>query len=395
MHELVEKYGQKYDSFYVYHQKAIVENIETLQKYFTQTQILYSVKCNSHPEVLKCIFSQGVGADAASVGEVQLALDNGVPKDKIMYSAPGKTPRMLEQAMGKCVIIADSLAEVLRINSLAAKRGLVEEIGIRINPDFTINGEGGVANKFGIDQDKIEELLAMDLPHIRIVGIHVHVKSQQLNSEILRQMFLRIIFLAHNSFIAKGYTLKFVNLGSGIGIPYVEDMEPIDLDWVGGYISGFLKSPFHQTVAESPDSNFYLESGRFITGTAGEYFTKVVDKKESHGKTILILAHTLSGFLRITTSKIWTQYGLPEAEPLYCAPLIKSIRCHGSSEETEVVSIYGSLCTGMDCIAEDIELPKLEIGDFVSFPNAGAYGAAITPMQFSSLEKPAEIFIED
>lgn len=394
MNEMIEKYGQEHDSFYVYREKAIKENIAALQHSFSNIQLLYSVKCNNHPEVLKCIFSQGVGADAASVGEVQLALDNGVPKDKILYSAPGKTPKMLAQALGKCVLVADSFEEVLRINRIAAERGSIEEIGVRINPCFTLKGDGGAPSKFGMDLDQVEKLFKMDLDHVRIVGIHIHLKSQQLDSEPLRQMYLRILLLVQYYFFEQNRSLKFVNLGSGVGIPYVEGMPSIDLDWVGGSVAGFINSFMSQYKEKCQNTTFYLESGRFITGNAGEYFTRVVDKKESYGKTILILAHTLNGFLRIATSKIWTQYTLPEAEPLYCAPLIKSIRCHGNSTDSEIVSIYGSLCTGMDCIAEDIELPKLEIGDFISFPNAGAYGAAITPMQFSSLEKPAEIFVE-
>ena len=57
------------------------------------------------------------------------------------------------------------------------------------------------------------------------------------------------------------------------------------------------------------------------------------------------------------------------------------------------MSLVGTLCTAADVIAEEVELPRLEAGDVVYITNAGSYAAVLSPMQFSSQERPKELFL--
>lgn len=59
----------------------------------------------------------------------------------------------------------------------------------------------------------------------------------------------------------------------------------------------------------------------------------------------------------------------------------------------EKVTLVGNLCTSSDVVADDIELPPLEIGDVVIMTNASAYGEVLPPMQFASQDKPEEMFL--
>lgn len=61
--------------------------------------------------------------------------------------------------------------------------------------------------------------------------------------------------------------------------------------------------------------------------------------------------------------------------------------------DRETVNLVGNLCTAIDVIAEDISLPVLEKDDVIVITNAGAYASVLTPMQFSSQEKPPELFL--
>ena len=65
--------------------------------------------------------------------------------------------------------------------------------------------------------------------------------------------------------------------------------------------------------------------------------------------------------------------------------------CHVISRET--VTVTGNLCTGTDLVLSDADMPKMEVGDTVVFPNAGSYAAVISPMQFASQPKPAQLFL--
>lgn len=118
---------EKYDNFYVYDENVIVANLNRLKANFPQIDFLYSIKCNSNFNVLRSIFSRGIGADAASVGEVKLAQEAGVPANEIYYSAPGKSIEDIKNTIGQATLIADSLDEIRRIQSVAEQSKKVEK----------------------------------------------------------------------------------------------------------------------------------------------------------------------------------------------------------------------------------------------------------------------------
>ena len=82
--------AEHYDSFYLYDESRILEDTARLRRNFPQVEFLYSIKCNSNPHVARCVFAQGFGADAASLGEVLLAREAGLAPERIFYSAPDR-----------------------------------------------------------------------------------------------------------------------------------------------------------------------------------------------------------------------------------------------------------------------------------------------------------------
>ena len=61
-----------YDSFYLYSEAGILAQSEKLKTAFPGVSFLYSVKCNPNRHILRSVFDNGFGADAASAGEVRL-----------------------------------------------------------------------------------------------------------------------------------------------------------------------------------------------------------------------------------------------------------------------------------------------------------------------------------
>lgn len=121
---LILEQAQKYDSFYLYDESIILQYTNQLKESFSDVEFLYSLKTNPYPQVVKTVFSQGFGADAASLEEVRISHRNGLPKDKIYYSAPGKSMDDIMEALEYSVIIADSLGEIYRIQEIAQKKAL-------------------------------------------------------------------------------------------------------------------------------------------------------------------------------------------------------------------------------------------------------------------------------
>lgn len=394
MKNVIAELAKKHECFYLYNENCIIEHTNRLKHDFPQVEFLYSIKCNANQHVIKSVFSQGFGADAASLGEVHLAVQSGLAKNQIYYSAPGKNLLDIEQSMGRAILIADSIHEIRLINRIAKKRNLVVKIGVRINPDFTFYRDGGCSSKFGVDEKQILSFLANnDCFNIKIVGIHVHLRSQELNADILAAYYKKIFLLAERFQRANKNSLEFINMGSGIGIQYSSQDVPLDTESLGQMVNEYMNA-FSVT---NPETKIIIEVGRYAVGKSGVYVTTVTDRKVSYGKTYLILKNTLNGFIRPSLARLVAKYASETApvasEPLFtCKDAFEFLTLKEESD-FEKVTLVGNLCTATDVITEDIMLPHLECGDVIIITNAGSYGAVLSPMQFSSQEKPAELFM--
>lgn len=393
--QVVLEQAKKFDSFYLYDENKILEYTGRLKLDFEGVGFLYSIKTNPNPMLLKTVFSQGFGADAASLGEVILGQKYGLPKNQIYYSAPGKSKKDISEAMDISVIVADSISEILRIQELAQEKGIVAEIGIRLNPDFTFYSSYGLPSKFGIDAKTVFEnaSLLKGLSNIKIIGIHVHSRSQELDAEVLKKYYKNMFALAKSVQEKLSISVQFINLGSGLGIPYSLRDKPLDTELLGKAVSELI-NVFKENL---PHVDIFIETGRFAVGKSGVYATKVLDKKISYGKTFVILNNTLNGFIRPSLARLIENYS-QDANPAGSEPLFTSVDAFdfivlNDECEQETVTLVGNLCTAADIIAKDILMPKLEIDDVVVITNAGSYAASISPMQFSSLVPPAQLFL--
>lgn len=386
--QLLRQLLTQYNSFYLYEESGICAAAQRLKAAFPSAQFLYSVKCNPHTQVLNTLFSEGLGADAASLGEVLAAQQLGLPADRIYFSAPARTEEELRQAWGRCTLIADSLHELELIRRIGAEKGEIPEIGVRINPSFTFTTDDGLPAKFGIDE---ELLWDADLSGLRIVGIHVHAKSQELSADVLAQYYEKMFRLVKRVQNHLEVTLRFANFGSGIGIPFAPGDTEVDAAALGQR----FETMFASFRAALPRLQVLIETGRYVVGGSGTYVTKVLDKKLSRGKTFLLLHGTLNGFSRPAVAQMVRSF---TDSPFPCEPLFIHVDATAflpltDTAETETVTLAGHLCTAADIIARDIRLPRMEIGDGIAMNNAGCYAAVLTPMQFASLTPPAQLFL--
>ena len=387
-------------TFFEYDTRRIAENVSFLRAHVPGATLLYSLKCNPFPELVRFMKSQGLGTDAVSAGEVALARSCGFAKEEIFYSAPGKNAEDIAAAMDSCVLVADSFSELDKINAIAAQKMITFPVGIRINPAITMkpasDGEieyRGTSSKFGIDEEIVyaETGKLNAYSNIIVTGIHIYIRSQINNEDSL----VRIAEYCYNVF----YKLKnllsgriaFVNIGGGFGIPISPEMRRLSLEKFRNCLVRF--------AARLQDVELYVESGRFLVSEAGTYYTRIEDIKVSRGITYYITAGTLNGFFRPSLSRIFSDISgvgaeLPPREPLFSSEAchrISIVTPNGSiSREFCKANVVGNLCTAVDCIAENIVLPKASVGDYISISNAGAYGRALTPVGFSSHAAPQE-----
>ena len=134
---------------------------------------------------------------------------------------------------------------------------------------------------------------------------------------------------------------------------------------------------------ELPEARVVVELGRYIVGECGIYVTRIVDRKESRGKTFLVvdggLHHQLAAsgnFGQVIRRNYPVTIGNRLDEP-----------------PAETVSIVGCLCTPLDLLADNVALPQAEIGDLVVVYQAGAYGLSASPTAFLGHPEPFEVLV--
>ena len=393
MHILEKIRAEQGAPFYIYDGKVISEQAAVLRRTFPDFRILFSVKANPFPPLLRKMASLGIGADAASPQEVALALEAGMPAEDIYYSCPAPTEEDLAQAAGKCRIIADSLHVLSLLEEAGKAKGESLPVGIRIHPDFTMDGMPQAPSKFGIDEDLLwEKDFAAAYPHLTIEGLHVHIRSQVLETEQLCRYYENVMRLAVRLQKALGKELAYINFGGGIGKVY-DALRQSPPDFEKLRLSVAASKGKYQLSAK-----LLLESGRFLACDCGTYVTEIADIKHSHGKTFYIVKNGANGFFKPVLRQMLLPFHPDHIGASYepFATENDSYEIHVLSEEaeTETVDIAGHLCSGADVMAKDVTVKKGKIGDLVTFNHAGSYAYSLAPLLFAGQPLPKQFFIE-
>ena len=99
--ELSNLYADYARPMYVYDEKVILRQAKTLIETFPDFEFLYSIKTNPFFPVVRSIAGAGagVGVDAASEREVGIAHEMEVPKNRVLFSTPGKTRENIERSI--------------------------------------------------------------------------------------------------------------------------------------------------------------------------------------------------------------------------------------------------------------------------------------------------------
>lgn len=378
--------------FYMYDGKIISEQASILKETFPDFGILFSVKANPFPPVLQKMAALGIGADAASAREVDLALEAGM--QEIYYSCPGQTREDIGHVIGKCHIIADSFSALSLLEEAAALRSLPFSVGLRIHPSFTMDGTPQTPSKFGMEESQVwERAFATEFPHLTIDGLHVHIRSQVLDAAQLGRYYDNVMALAVRLENHLNTKLAYINFGGGVGKVYDRAKQsPLDHNWL-------RQAAISAKEKYALSAKLLLESGRFLTCDCGTYVTEIVDIKKSHGKTFYIVKNGANGFFKPVLRQMLLPFHPDRIgaayEPFATEHDSYDIHVLSDSEETEVVDIAGHLCSGADVMAKDVTVKKGKIGDLVTFNHAGSYAYSLAPLLFASQPMPKEFFIDE
>lgn len=348
--------------FYLYSEQKLRDNFKSFAdavKPLKKATVCFAVKSNFNPTILKILAGMGAGADIVSGGELELALQAGVPADKIVFSGVGKTRAELTAAImaGIKQINAESESEIRLINEIAIGLNKTAAVGIRVNPDVDARTHekittGKKENKFGIDWNDARRLFlsAEQFKGLSLHGIEVHVGSQILELSPFREAFVKTKKML-NDLKEHGVSIQTVDVGGGLGVAYkTDESAPSPADYIAVL----------QDVLGDFDGEFVFEPGRCISGDAGVLVASVVRVKQTGDKRFAVLDAGMSDLVR------------PAMYDAY-----HNIEAVKGGEASERYDVVGPICESADIFGKDRMLPELNEGDLIAIETAGAYGAAM------------------
>ncbi|HYI41535.1 MAG TPA: pyridoxal-dependent decarboxylase, exosortase A system-associated [Allosphingosinicella sp.] len=369
---LVEAAGDT--PLFVYDLSRVTAQVRRFRSVFPNVNLHYAIKANTYAPLLKHVGKLVDGLDVASAGEMAAALESGADPGDISFAGPGKRDNELAAAIHSGVTLnVESEGEAERALAIGRGQGRSPRLAVRVNPDFEIKGSGmrmgGGAKPFGVDAARVPALIRKVVECGGVWrGLHIFAGSQALSAPSLIEAQRATVALAAELAEAVGIAPPLVNLGGGFGIPYFATEAPLDVEAVGTALAGTLRD----RPAILAGTGFAIELGRWLVGESGVYLTRIVDRKESHGKTFLVtdggMHHQLAAsgnFGQVVRRNypvaIANRFGAPALEES---------------------SIVGCLCTPLDRLADDVILPSAEVGDLVAVFLAGAYGLSASPSAF-------------
>ena len=379
------------NAFYAYDSSLIKSRISDLRKYLpNEIKLHYALKANPMPDLISYVRHLVDGFDVASVGELELAIECGQDPSEISFAGPGKGDNELRATIEVGAIInIESAGELERIIKISKELGRKAKVAIRVNPDFELKSSGmkmgGGASPFGIDAEQVPEILStINKTNLIFMGFHIFNGSQNLREEALLEAATKTFDLAVKLAELSDVPLRTLNIGGGFGIPYFAGDKALNLKSLGEkltpLVQGFKK--------RFPKTDVIMEFGRYITAEAGIYVCKVIDRKISRGQTYIVTNGGMHHHLAASGN-----FGqiLKKNYPIIVGnKMSKQNLC---SDNLENVNIVGCLCTPLDRLGEKINLPYIEVGDYIVVFYSGAYGFSSSPHKFLNHPKIKEFLL--
>jgi len=335
----------------------IRRNYLSFKRHLPKVQAYYAVKANPAPEIIRTLYKAGASFDVASLPEFRLVYENiqHLPArerqdfiwDKIVYANPIK-PRETLEALDqyKPLVTYDNPIELDKIKRYAPHAGLALRLRV---PNTGSMVE--LSSKFGCDPGEAVDLI-VEAFRIGLVveGLSFHVGSQCINFDNFVQA-LNIAAAVMEEAKGRGHQINILDIGGGFPVPYDRHVKPLSA----------LARKINPEIARlfPTDIEILAEPGRYLVATAATSVARIIGKAIRDGKTCYYIDDSVYN----TYSGIVFDH---------CQYRVKAFQ----KGHTEICTVFGQTCDGMDAITQSEELPDLDIDDLVYTEQIGAYSSA-------------------
>jgi diaminopimelate decarboxylase len=340
-------------------------------------EVLYASKAAPITTIYRICAEEGLSVDAASGGELHMALRAGLDPARIYLHGNNKTEAELRYAVESNVghVIVDSFDEIARLDAMLDRP---QDVLIRVTPGILPSTHsfvqtGGLDSKFGFGLEDglaaraIEDVLASS--HLRLVGLHAHIGSQIFELEPYTAAIEALAGLVDG-----GWECRILNVGGGLGIAYTSADEPPSIE---SYVD--VKVRGVERVFD-PTPRILIEPGRSLVGNAGITAYEIGTVKEIPDvRTYIAVDGGMSDNLR----------------PMLYGSRYEALVANRAGEAPTVpATIAGMHCESGDILVTDAMLADPRPGDLLVTPATGAYGYAMAS-NYNGVPRPPVVFCRD
>ena len=329
------------------------DSINIASKFFQNKfpgKILYAVKTNPHPLVLKTIVESGINDfDIASIKEVE-AIRSVSPDAKCSYMHTVKSKESINEAYFKYNIKTysiDTKDELIKIlNSTNQAKDLELFVRVAVSNE---HAEIDLSKKFGAQTSEAIGLYRLTKQYAKKIGLSFHVGSQCMHPISYSKGINEIKYIIKKTKIVP----DVINIGGGFPTIY-PDLVPQSLD---SYFEEIKNSLNKLKLEKKPE--IICEPGRAIVAESGSTIVRVNLRKKQK--------------LYINDGTYGTLFDAGVPNIVYPSRIITSGRI--ISKKLTSFDFYGPTCDSMDYMKGPFILPNnIKEGDYIELGQLGAYG---------------------
>jgi diaminopimelate decarboxylase len=372
--EITDYYGTP---FHIYDETGIRQTGKDFIAAFSRLngfREYFAVKALPNPRILQIMQDLGFGFDCSSIAELILSRQIGARGEEIMFTSNNTTAEEFEaaDADGGCILNLDDISLIPKVPLMP------ETISFRYNPGPGRSGNSiigdPVESKYGVaDSQIIDAYKAAMGRGARRFGLHTMLVSNELNAQYMVQTTAMLLEIAARVSKALDTCIEFINIGGGLGIPYKPGQKALDIFIMAAKIAD-LFAAFKTQNGYEPE--FYIESGRYMTGPHGVLVTTVINQKDTYRKYIGVDA-SMAALMR---------------PAIYGAYHHLTVIGNQPTQHFEKVDVVGSLCENNDKFAIQRLLPEIQIGDLLLIHDTGAHGHAMG-FNYNGRLRPKELLL--
>lgn len=350
---LIALLGER-DFAYVYDLATARSKAAGLRAMRSVSQVLYALKANPLPQLLRALDAAGCGFECVSRAEVERVLEAvpGIARERLLF-----TPNFAPRAEYHWALERGIRVTVDNLSILRDWRELFDGREIFLRLDATRGHghhrkvrTGGARSKFGVPPEEFAELpAAVAAAGARVIGLHAHGGSGNFE---LNGWLAPARILAREAGRHPG--ARILNLGGGIGVPDRPGQAPVDL--------AALDAALARISAAHPQFELWLEPGRYLVAEAGVLLARVTQTKGKGRQRYVGVATGMNSLIR--PALYGARHEIVNLSRLEEPP-------------TQICTVVGPICESGDELGRDRKLPRCEEGNVLLVADTGAYGHAM------------------